>query len=332
MAVPVPPYQFPARSIVCFMDLRHASTPEPLSALQSPNRIELCPLSSPAALWPERRPRARSLLQSPRAKSCSEPLRLSGVAPDPGGEDWCLPSKLCRFIYFIRSLLWRARSPDLAGSDPATWRFEIDHEFIRCRRLHRQVGWSLTFENPVQVACGPTKGFDPIRTVGNETACYRECAIARHRPHPNDSRSAGCDLCSNPTPQGLSARLAALVGGAMHAGFGRHAGVLTLLFEEAANNGEKLHGAVRLGDVAIATRSACLLLVALHGVRAYGDHGCRLYSWIRFDLSDGLVAIENRQLDVHKNKIGSFRLCSCHTFDAINRLHRLVTGGIEKIA
>src|SRR5262245_50466724 len=263
MAVPVPPYQFPAHSIVCFMDLRHASTPEPLSALQSPNRIELCPLSSPAALWPERRPRARSLLQSPRAKSCSEPLRLSGIAPDPGGEDWCLPSKLCRFIYF---------------------------------------------------------------------ACYRECAIARHRPHPNDSRSAGCDLCSQPTPQGLAARLAALVGGAMHAGFGRHAGVLTLLFEEAANDGEKLHGAVRLGDVAIATRSACLLLVALHGVRAYGDHGCRLYSWIRFDLSDGLVAIENRQLDVHKNKIGSFRLCSCHTFDAINGLHRLVTGGIEKIA
>jgi len=48
--------------------------------------------------------------------------------------------------------------------------FEIDNEFELCGLLNRQVAWSRTFENPVDVAGGATEQVIDVCTVRHESA------------------------------------------------------------------------------------------------------------------------------------------------------------------
>src|SRR5262249_37026663 len=61
--------------------------------------------------------------------------------------------------------------------------------------------------------------------------------------------------------------------------------------------------AVRLGDVSIAARPARLLLVAAQ--RIGGDHNNRDVHeiWISLEATGRLVAINQRQLDIHENEV-----------------------------
>jgi hypothetical protein len=45
--------------------------------------------------------------------------------------------------------------------------FEVDHQLVFGRPLHRQVGWFLTAQNSIHIACGLPILIDPIRPIGD---------------------------------------------------------------------------------------------------------------------------------------------------------------------
>jgi len=54
--------------------------------------------------------------------------------------------------------------------------FEVDHHFVLGRRLHRQIGGLLTFEDTVDVAGRAPVRVNRIRTVGDQAANSRKIA------------------------------------------------------------------------------------------------------------------------------------------------------------
>ena len=54
---------------------------------------------------------------------------------------------------------------------------EVEHEFIFVRRLHRQVGGLLTFEDAIGVAARAVKLVDGVGAVGNQAAARDEKAF-----------------------------------------------------------------------------------------------------------------------------------------------------------
>src|SRR5215475_15693208 len=78
-----------------------------------------------------------------------------------------------------------------------------------------------------------------------------------------------------------------------------------LIPEETSNKAQQLHRAVRLGHIVIAAGGARFLLVALHGKRAHSDDRYRLESGIDFYSPGGLVTIDDRHLDIHKDEVGA---------------------------
>ena len=47
---------------------------------------------------------------------------------------------------------------------------EVDHQFELGRRLHRQVGGFLAFEDAIDIACRASVLVDEIRPVGDQAA------------------------------------------------------------------------------------------------------------------------------------------------------------------
>jgi hypothetical protein len=46
----------------------------------------------------------------------------------------------------------------------------IDHQFVLGWRLHRQVGWLLSFEDAINIARREPEGIDRARSVGDQAA------------------------------------------------------------------------------------------------------------------------------------------------------------------
>jgi hypothetical protein len=46
--------------------------------------------------------------------------------------------------------------------------FEIDHQFVLTRRLHRQVGRFLASQDAIDISCRPTERIDGIHAIGDE--------------------------------------------------------------------------------------------------------------------------------------------------------------------
>jgi hypothetical protein len=51
---------------------------------------------------------------------------------------------------------------------------QVDHEFVLGRRLHRQIGRLLAFENAIDVAGRAAELVDQVRPVGDETTAVTE--------------------------------------------------------------------------------------------------------------------------------------------------------------
>src|SRR5262249_896628 len=77
-----------------------------------------------------------------------------------------------------------------------------------------------------------------------------------------------------------------------------------LVAEETSNEPQELHRAVGLGHVVIAACRARLFLIALHRKRAHCNDRYRLESGIDLYLPGGLVAVDHRHLDIHKDEVG----------------------------
>jgi hypothetical protein len=92
--------------------------------------------------------------------------------------------------------------------------------------------------------------------------------------------------------------------------------------ETTADDARKLHGAIGLGDVVVAAGSAGFphhpfmanALTAMMGVGGAVR--------VSLDLADGLVAVHDRELDVHEDEIGPLRACACHADRPLPRRRR----------
>src|ERR1700747_1292283 len=51
---------------------------------------------------------------------------------------------------------------------------EIDHELVFCRRLHRQLGRLLAFENAIHIRRGTPKINSSVNAVGQQAASFSE--------------------------------------------------------------------------------------------------------------------------------------------------------------
>src|SRR5947208_170048 len=78
---------------------------------------------------------------------------------------------------------------------------------------------------------------------------------------------------------------------------------LPLSGEELAHFFEKIARAERLGDIAVATRFARFRLVARQGVRRNRHDRDMSRRRITLDAPGGLVAVDDRKLDVHEDEI-----------------------------
>src|SRR4029450_1188939 len=74
--------------------------------------------------------------------------------------------------------------------------------------------------------------------------------------------------------------------------------------EKATDDLQQLHGAVGLGDIVVAARRACFLLVALHRKRAHRNDRYPVDSRICLYSPRRLIAIDDRHLDIHENEMG----------------------------
>src|SRR5262245_62126511 len=63
-------------------------------------------------------------------------------------------------------------------------RLEVDHEFVLCRVLHRQVGRLLALEDATDVSCSAAVLFDFISSVGDQAAIGDELADGVDRRQP----------------------------------------------------------------------------------------------------------------------------------------------------
>src|SRR5689334_22684958 len=54
--------------------------------------------------------------------------------------------------------------------------FEIDHQFVFRRCLHRHVRWLLALEDAIHVASGAVIGVKQIRAIRNQATCAYEVA------------------------------------------------------------------------------------------------------------------------------------------------------------
>src|SRR5262245_23268952 len=50
--------------------------------------------------------------------------------------------------------------------------FEVDHQLVLSRSLHRQVGWLLALEDAIHVAGGAAELIEEIRSIADETAYF----------------------------------------------------------------------------------------------------------------------------------------------------------------
>src|SRR5688572_9462403 len=105
----------------------------------------------------------------------------------------------------------------------------------------------------------------------------------------------------------------------------------TNLFSEGApDHAQQLHRAVGLGHVMVAAGSPRLLLVALHGKRAHGNHWNPFQIRVGLDPPGRLIAVEHRHLDVHQDEIGPVGLGTCYPGLAVGGLqHRIARAGEE---
>src|SRR5262245_59476507 len=95
--------------------------------------------------------------------------------------------------------------------------------------------------------------------------------------------------------------------------------------------GEDRTRAVGLGDIGIAARRACLALVAAQGVGRDHDDRNGAQRRIGLDAARRLVAVEQRQLDVHEDQVRPLRRRYLHRLFAVLGLDDLVSGIVPAI-
>src|SRR5262245_46715272 len=108
--------------------------------------------------------------------------------------------------------------------------------------------------------------------------------------------------------------------------------IVSLLAEHAAYSAQELQRAIGFGDVVVAAGGARFLLIPLHGKGADGNDGCLCQARIRFDLPGGLVAVEDRELDVHENEIRARRFGCANPLLSVGSLHDRIAGTAEEVA
>src|SRR5215470_14692105 len=101
--------------------------------------------------------------------------------------------------------------------------------------------------------------------------------------------------------------------------------------QEFAHFGENDARAERLGEIAVASRRQRLGIVAGQGIGRDGDDRDVPQFRICFDRTGRLIAVDDRQLNIHENEVGSGLRCHCNSLFPINGLQYLETGIGEQI-
>src|SRR6202035_5883859 len=89
---------------------------------------------------------------------------------------------------------------------------------------------------------------------------------------------------------------------------------------------------IRLCDIGVAAGGARFGLIAAQRVRSHDDDRNGFEIGVGLDAPRRLIAVEQRQLNVHENEIGAFRLRRGYTCFAVAGFAHGVAGAGEKIA
>src|SRR5580704_7251994 len=95
---------------------------------------------------------------------------------------------------------------------------------------------------------------------------------------------------------------------------------------------QQLPRTIRLRDIGVAAGVTRFGLIAAQRVRSHDDDRDGFEIGIGFDAPRRLVAVEQRQLDVHENEIGAFRLRRDDPRLAVAGFAHGIAGAAEKIA
>src|SRR5665213_1294394 len=102
--------------------------------------------------------------------------------------------------------------------------------------------------------------------------------------------------------------------------------------QEFADLGKKLARAVGLRDIGVAAGRTRLRFVARQRIGGDDDHRDRLQCRIGLDPPSRLVAVEQRQLNIHQDEVGLVQRRGGQRCLAVMRLDHLVAGGTQEIA
>src|SRR5690242_16620060 len=159
------------------------------SASPAPQRYSIC------TSWPTFNPNScnRCRNAASRARASGSSAASDIATPISGRRGGCCARSGSGQIVIAPAALWWNRAGPLDhlvgdllpmhrhGEAQCLRGLEIDDELIFRRRLHRHVGWFLTFQDAIDVAGSAPVQIDPIRAIGEQAAIGDEGTVEIYR-------------------------------------------------------------------------------------------------------------------------------------------------------